>query len=39
MSTFSELFFFAPQVDGFSILLDCGWDDSFNLALLESVKR
>ena len=26
------------QVDGFRFLLDCGWTDSFDLALLEPLK-
>lgn len=27
------------QVDGFRFLLDCGWTDSFDLSLLEPLKR
>lgn len=27
------------QVDNFLILLDCGWNDSFDPALLDNVKR
>lgn len=27
------------EIDDFCILLDCGWDDSFDLKLLEPLKE
>lgn len=27
------------QIDGYNILLDCGWDDSFDLELIQVLKE
>ena len=27
------------QVDEFSFLLDCGWDEDFDMALIKEIKR
>jgi len=27
------------DIDGYRILLDCGWQDDFNTAMLEPLKR